>query len=104
LCIYEKTYDKKGHEIFFSLIHFAHKYLLNEKILVNEVEELDYSFFRQKHKEFLNTLLDFQKQYQKESSEQLFIDLFNYLKKMFPEFLSYYTPSLLKIMREKGIA
>lgn len=102
-CIADKTYLEKGAEIFFSLIHFAERYLMKEKILVNEVEELDYSFFRQKHKEFVKQLLSFQKEYELNNSEEIFIDLYNYLKSIYPEFVKYYTPTLVKILKDNDL-
>jgi len=102
-CINHKTFKEKGAEIFFSLVHFADQYLLREKIMVNEIKNLDYSFFRQKHKEFLNQLNEFQTLCKENCSEMLFVDLYNYLKRMYPEYLSYYTPSLVKILKDHGV-
>lgn len=102
-CIANKTTGEKGQHLFFSLAHFADEYLLKEKMLVNSVNEIDYSFFRGKHVDFLKQLQDFQSKYEKENSEKVFVDLYNYLKKMYPEFLSYYTPSLISILKENGL-
>ncbi|MBI9069100.1 MAG: hypothetical protein JEZ09_17515 [Salinivirgaceae bacterium] len=102
-CIADKTFKEKGHHLFFALINFANVYLLKEKMLVNSLNELDYSFFRGKHIAFLKHLQDFQLKYEKQSTEQVFFDLYNYLKKMYPEFLAYYTPSLVAILKENGI-
>ena len=102
-CINQKTYKEKGAEIFFSLVHFADQYLLREKMLVNEVKGIDYSFFRQKHQEFLDQLHEFQTLCKENCSEMLYIDLYNYLKRMYPEYLSYYTPSLVKILKASGV-
>ncbi len=102
-CIAGKDFKEKGHEIFFSLVHFADTYLMKEKMLVNSVDEIDYSFFRQKHKEFLKQLLDFQKDCEAQCSEELYITLYNYLKKTYPEYLSYYTPTLVDILKNNGV-
>jgi hemerythrin len=102
-CIVEKTYPVKGHQIFFALMHFADEYLLKEKMLVNSLNELDYSFFREKHNEFLGKLKYFKDNYAENQSEQVFIDLYNYLKRMYPEYLAHYTPTLIKILKENGI-
>ncbi|MGD9992735.1 MAG: hypothetical protein AB7S69_05505, partial [Salinivirgaceae bacterium] len=59
--------------------------------------------FRVKHNEFLSKLREFKDNYNHEASEALFVDLYNYLKKLYPEFLSHYTPSLIKILKENGI-
>lgn len=101
--IANRTYYEKRTEIFVSLVDFAHRHLLGEKILANSVEDLDYSYYRQKHKEFSTKLISFQESCQKDCSEQLFIDLYNYLKKTYPEYISHYTPSLIKILRENDI-
>lgn len=102
-CIADKSFEKRGYEIFFSLVHFADNYLFKEKMLVNTIEGVDYSFFRCKHKEFLNLLIDFQKECEKHCSEQLFVKLYKYLISAYPDFLSYYTPTLVKILKSNGL-
>ena len=102
--IAEKNYKEKGHQIFFTLLHFADEYLLKEKMLVNSLNELDYSFFREKHNEFIEKLKYFKDNYAENRSEQVFIDLYNYLKQMYPEYLAHYTPTLIKILKENGIS
>jgi hemerythrin-like metal-binding protein len=102
-CIADKTYKEKGQQLFFALLHFADEYLLKEKMLANHIDGLDYSYFRVKHNEFLSKLREFKDNYNHEASEALFVDLYNYLKKLYPEFLSHYTPSLIKILKENGI-
>jgi hemerythrin-like metal-binding protein len=102
-CIAGKTFKENGQQLFFVLLNFADEYLLKEKMLANHIEGLDYSYFREKHNEFLAKLREFKDNYKQDASEQLFIDLYNYLKKLYPEFLSYYTPSLIKILKVNGV-
>ncbi len=102
-CIANKSYNEKRTEIFMSLVNFSHRYLLDEKIMVNVIPELDYSYFRQKHKEFSGKLDAFQTECQKDCSENLFIGMYNYLKKSYPDYLSHYTPSLVKILKDSGV-
>lgn len=102
-CIAGKQCIANGHQFFFSLMHFAHEYLLKEKMLVTSVNDIDYSFFREKHDEFIKKIEEFQREYQKGNAPSVFTDLYNYLKKLYPEFLSYYTPSLVSILKDNGI-
>lgn len=98
-----KNHAAKSNQLFFSLINFAHEYLFKEKILVNSVNNLDYSFFREKHNEFLNKLQYFREKYEQEESLEVFNELYVYLKNLYPEFLSYYTPSLVAILKQNGV-
>ncbi len=102
-CIDEKAFKAKGNQLFYSLLHFADVYIMKEKMLVNSVADLDYSYFREKHKHFIAKLQHFKDEYNEKASEQLFMDLYCYLKEMYPKYLSYYTPSLVKILKESGI-
>jgi hemerythrin len=103
-CIAEKTYKEKGNQIFFALFHFADEYLLKEKMLANSLSKLDYSFFREKHNEFLGKLKYFKDSYTENPTEEVFIGLYNYLKSMYPEYLAHYTPTLVRILKENGIS
>jgi hemerythrin len=102
-CIAEGSYKENGKSIFFALLHFADEYLLKEKMLVNSVSDIDYSHFREKHKQFLAKLQLFKNEYNESASEQLFVDLYEYLKQIYPKYISYYTPSLIKILKTYGI-
>jgi len=102
-CISEGSYKENGKQLYFSLVHFADEYLLKEKMLANSVADIDYSHFREKHKQFLAKLQLFKNELIESSSEQLYIDLYLYLKDMYPQYISYYTPSLIKIMKANGI-
>ncbi len=97
------TFKEKGNKLYFSLVHFADAYLLKEKMLVNSVKDLDYSYFREKHKQFIAHLEQFKDKFNSDNTEQAFIELYNYLKELYPKFISYYTPSLVKILKENGI-
>ena len=102
-CIEEGSHKEKGSQLFFALIHFNDVYLTKEKMLATSVKNLDYSYFREKHKQFVAKLQIFQNEYNESKSEQLFIDLYNYLKEYYPRYISYYTPSLINILKQNGI-
>lgn len=102
-CIAEDKLDVKGKTIFFSLLQFADEYLLKEKMLVNSIADIDYSHFREKHKQFLAKLHVFKDEYNVSGSDQLFVDLYFYLKGMYPQYISYYTPSLINILKQHGM-
>ena len=102
-CLEKQACSVNGHQMFFSLLHFADTFLLKEKMLVNAVNDLDYSFFREKHAEFLQKLEDFQAKYDKENPREVFSELHLFLKQQFPVFLSCYTPSLVSILKEHGV-
>ena len=102
-CIASKSYKENGQHIFFSLMHFADEYLFKEKMLAAKIEDLDYSFFREKHNEFLGKLKFFKDSYAENPNEEVFINLYNYLKMMYPDFLAHYTPTLIRILKENGI-
>lgn len=102
-CIANKTFKEKGQQLFYTLLHFADEYLLKEKMLANHIEGLDYSYFRDKHNQFLSKVREFKDNYNAEASEELFIELYNYLKNLYPQYLAYYTPSLIKILKANGI-
>lgn len=101
--IAEHTLKEKGKQIFFSLLHFTEEFLHKEKILANRIEDLDYSFFREKHKQFLAKIKEFKDDYVETADEDKFIELYEYLKDNYNEFISYYTPSLVNILKSKGI-
>lgn len=103
LCIAHKTYKEKGNNIFFSLVHFSDTYLMKEKMLVNSIPEIDYSYFREKHKQFLNRVKLFKEEFFLMPREELFLDLYQYLKEMYPQYISYYTPSLISILKKNGV-
>ncbi|MCK9205867.1 MAG: hypothetical protein M0P66_02040 [Salinivirgaceae bacterium] len=103
-CIAEKTYKENAQHLFFVLLHFADEYLLKEKMLVTSLSELDYSFFREKHKEFLSKLQYFKENYSEANAEAVLINLYTYLKNMYPEYRAHYTPTLIKILKENGIS
>lgn len=102
-CISDDMCKEKGNQMFFALIHFNDVYLMKEKMLVNSVDNLDYSYFREKHKQFVLKLQVFQNEYNESKSDQLFIDLYEYLKELYPKYISYYTPSLINILKESDI-
>lgn len=97
------TCKEKGNQIYFSLVHFADVYLMKEKMLVNSVENLDYSYFREKHNTFIAKLKQFKDEYNESASEHLCIELYKYLTELYPQYISYYTPSLVKILKEHGV-
>lgn len=101
--IAEHTLKEKGKQIFFSLLHFTEEFLHKEKMLANSIVDLDYSFFREKHKQFVAKLKSFKDSYIETADEDKFIELYDYLKDNYNEFISYYTPSLVKILKDKGI-
>ena len=101
--INNKTYKENGNQIYFALVHFADVYLMKEKMLVNSVADVDYSFFREKHTNFIAKLKQFKENYKETGSEQLCVDLYMYLKELYPEFISYYTPSLVKILKNQKV-
>ncbi len=103
-CIAQKEHTKIKTEIYFSLVNFAHKYILEEKILANEVDNLDYSYFRQKHKEFMQKLQEFQDGCQQNCNEALFVELHNYLKQTYPDYLAHYTPTLVQKLKASGVS
>ncbi len=103
-CIANKQFNKIRNEVYFSLLDFAHRYLLDEKILSNSVAEIDYSYFKEKHKEFMEKLEAFQVDCEKKCTELLFINLFNYLKYTYPDYISHYTPTLVKKLKECGVS
>jgi len=90
-------------KVFFTLIHFNDVYLIKEKMLATSVENLDYSYFREKHKQFVAKLQIFQNEYDESKSKQLFVNLYNYLKEYYPKYISCYTPSLINILKQNGI-
>lgn len=92
-----------GSTFFFRLIHFADDYLLKEKMLVNEVESIDYSYFREKHLDFLRELTRYQKAFEQGNKIQVLESLYAYLNMIFPQFIGYYTPSLVQLLKQKGI-
>jgi len=102
-CIQQETYDEKGKQIFFSLIHFADTYLSQETMLANSVSDLDYSFFRDKHKKLLSKIQVFNDGFNGSANHQLYKDLHNYLTDMYPQYIAYYTPSLVNILKENGV-
>ncbi|MDA3893958.1 MAG: hypothetical protein PF517_20045 [Salinivirgaceae bacterium] len=102
-CISQKLIKEKGKLLFFALLHFMEEYLYKEKMLANSIDNVDYSCFREKHKQFAAKIRNFKDEYVESGSEQKFVDLYNYLKEFYPQFISYYTPSLIKILKEKGI-
>jgi hypothetical protein len=67
------------------------------------LSELDYSFFREKHNEFLGKVKYFKNSYFENPSEEVFIELYVFLKGMYPEYLAHYTPTLIKILKDNGI-
>ena len=97
------TCKEKGNQIYFSLAHFADTYLMKEKMLVNSVENLDYSYFREKHDIFLAKLKYFKENYNESASKNLCVELYDYLIELYPQYISYYTPSLIKILKEHGV-
>ena len=101
--INNKAYKENGKKIYFALVHFADVYLMKEKMLVNSVTNVDYSFFREKHTNFIGKIQQFKEEYKESGSEQLCIDLYVYLKEVYPEFISYYTPSLVKILKKQVV-
>lgn len=101
--IAEHTLNQKGKQIFFSLLHFTEEFLHKEKILANRIEALDYSYFRDKHKHFLAKIKSFKDDYIETADEAKFVELYEYLKDNYNEFISCYTPSLVNILRSKGI-
>lgn len=101
--IAENTLQEKGKQIFFSLLHFTEEFLQKEKIMANSIQHLDYSFFREKHQQFLTNIKLFKDQYIENNNEQRFVELYGYLKNSYAEFISYYTPSLISILKAKGV-
>ena len=102
-CIEDKTFKEKGNKLYFSLVHFADAYLLKEKMLVNSVKDLDYSYFREKHKQFIAKLEQFKDKFNNADTEQAFVELYDYLKELYPKFIAYFTPSLVKFLKEHGV-
>lgn len=97
------TFKENGNRIYFSLIHFADTYLMKEKMLVNSIENIDYSYFREKHSKFIKKLQHFKDEYNTSASEQLCVELYQYLIELYPEYISHYTPSLVNILKEHNV-
>jgi hemerythrin-like metal-binding protein len=94
---------EKGSAFFFSLIHFAENYILKEKMLVNSVETLDYSYFREKHTDFLDELNRYQKAFRQGNKAEVLESLYAFLKMVYPQFIKYYTPSLVEMLKNQGV-
>ncbi len=102
--IADNSVADKGRDIFFSLCHFSDDFLMKEKMLVNSIPEIDYSYFREKHDQFLTHIQEFKEKFLSSAPSELFLDLYNYLKEEFPHYISYYTPSLINILKKNGVA
>ena len=93
-----------GHsEIFYSLIHYAEHYLIQEEILLKDAGSQDLTRHKEYHTRFFNKIKEFQEKYASQDSG-VCSDMYSFLREWFQEHIIQYDKKVAELLKEKGIS
>jgi len=88
--------------IFFSLVHYAEHYLIQEEIYLKDYSYPSFKEHKNLHKEFIRRMIQFQADYEKDVGETC-RSMLAYLEGWFDNHILKYDKEAVDYLREKGL-
>ena len=100
--ITEKDCKIKVADIFFSLVHYAEHYLINEEIYFKESGYSGFSKHQESHNNFINRIVKFKEDYQSREKE-VCEDMYFYLENWLINHILHYDIEAVEWLKERGL-
>ncbi len=89
-------------DIFFSLVHYAEHYLIQEEIYLKESGYPGFSKHQQIHNDFIERIIQFKEDY-RNGKPDVCEDMYFYLENWLREHILHYDIQAVKYLKEKGV-
>ena len=100
--ITEKDCKIKVADIFFSLVHYAEHYLINEEIYFKESGYSGFSKHQESHNNFINRIVKFKEDYQS-GEKEVCEDMYFYLENWLINHILHYDIEAVEWLKERGL-
>lgn len=89
-------------DIFFSLVHYAEHYLIQEEIYFKESGYSGFSQHQESHNNFINRIIKFKEDY-KNGKPEVCEDMYFYLENWLVNHILHYDIQAVKWLKDKGV-
>jgi hemerythrin-like metal-binding protein len=89
-------------DIFFSLVHYAEHYLINEEIYLKEYGYTGFSQHQESHNQFIARIIQFKDDYRK-GKKDVCQDMYFYLENWLTTHIMHYDLEAVAWLKEKGL-
>jgi hemerythrin-like metal-binding protein len=89
-------------DIFFSLVHYAEHYLIQEEIYLKESGYTGFSQHKESHKDFIERIVKFKEDY-KNGRSAVCLDMYNFLETWLVDHILHYDIQAVSWLKERGI-
>ena len=89
-------------DVFFSLVHYAEHYLINEEIYFKDSEYPGFSQHQQHHNNFIARIIQFKEDYT-QGKKDVCEDMYFYLEGWLSDHIMHYDTEAVNWLKEKGL-